>query len=516
MNINDLNASDYEEVGKTPTSMNINNLNVSDYEVVNNTSTPEDIVPELINTEDTNTSPFEEIIPITANDTIDTVDSASLELDAEGKPLTIEQAGVEQALPVLGGVQSTIANLVGEGAANIGMYFAGEVMDEDFKKSHPTLSTAIEVTSGIAAAMATGDVKEIGKQLHPQSRGAKYMDALNKGRITKEEFASSIEEIPTNEQAILLAEGNKLYKEYFKGAINKHDMAAADLGRRLELRKGVIDTFSANKDEMNIASEAFSSMRKELKAQVPDTFTTSGIKDNVSALDKIYSTDATPLGTTIRSILVDIGDEMDIDTALDIRENINAMIRKSSVSKNAKGNLGNIKDNIDSFISVALRDRPDLLQMKDIAIDSYRETINNFQFGELIKKNTKNDYAVNWRGLRTDVKKNKLSSSKLDYAKPILQDFEKRFVNDKSLGNLIVPSGAGKSNLLSLVSDVYSGIIDIGHRALRTDRAHGLVIQDEIRKSVTNKNNIKYEDFINDILTNKKIPEDIKSNLKTQ
>ena len=390
---------------------------------------------------------------------------------------------------------------------------------------------AIETTAGFGADRTPGEIATgallaftagaggtalINKltTIDGKSQAAKYMQDLNQGRMTEEEFGKVIKGIPTDEQAIILAEGNQLYSQYFKGAIDKGDITAAQLGKRLEMRKNVIDQFAADDIKMAEASKQFGDMRKMIDTEAPASYTTTGIKDNIAALDTIYKTDPTPVGTTIRNLVLDVGDDMSISTALDLRENINAILRKPSISKNAKGNLINIKGNLDSFIDVSLKDRPDLIQIKDEAISNYREVVNDFQLGELIKKNTKNDFAVNWEGLRKDVKKNKLSSSNIDYAKPILKDFENRFINDKKLANLIVPSGAGQQNLLSLISKVYSGIIDVGHRLTRTDRAHGLVIQNEIRKSIGNKNNKHYNDFINDLMQNPKIPQEAKDSIQ--
>lgn len=351
----------------------------------------------------------------------------------------------------------------------------------------------------------------------PGSQAARYMqDLATQGKMTDEKFLELIKDIPEDEQAILLAEGNPLFMKYFKGAIDSSDMTAAKLSARLEMRKGVIDQFTASEEQMNAAIKNFGNMRKTVAAESPASFTTGNIKNNIEALDKIYKTDATAIGTDIRNILLDVGDEMNIDKALDLRENINAMLRKPGLSKNAQGNLENIKNSLDSFIGVSLKDRPDLVKLVDDTLFDYRQVVNDYQLGQLVKKHSKGTPAVDWEKLRVDAKKNKLNSTNIEYAKPILKDFETRFVNDPKLRALAIPSGAGQQNLLSLISRVYSGIIDVGHRILHTDRAHGLVIQNEIRKSINNKNNKYYIDFINDLMDNPKIPQGAKDQVKSK
>lgn len=378
--------------------------------------------------------------------------------------------------------------------------------------------TSGEIAAGALLAFTAGAggtaLIQILNRANPRSLAAKYMEDLNQGRVSGEEFGELMKTIPKNEQSIILGEGNVLFKEYFKGAVDKGDMIAAQFGKRLEMRTNVIKQFAASDEEMAIASKQFGDMRKLIEEQAPASFITESIKKNIEGLDYIYKTDPTPLGTAIRNILIDVGDEMTISTAMDLRENINSMIRKSTISKNAKGNLTNIKGSLDSFINVSLKDRPDLIQIKDEAIKNYSQVVNDFQLGELIKKNTKNNFSIDWEGLRKDVSKNKIHSINIDYAKPILKDFEKRFINDKALAEVIIPSGAGQENILSLISKVYSGVIDIGHRILRTDRAHGLVIQNEIRKSIGNKNNKHYNDFINDLMQNPKIPQEAKDSIQ--
>lgn len=413
---------------------------------------------------------------------------------------------------ILGGFG--LSSIVTKGILKVGLAEAGIETAAGFGADR----TAGEIATGTALAFVGGAAGTalINKlnEAYPKSIAAKYMQDLDQGRLTEEEFGQLIKGVPKDEQAIILAEGNQLYQKYFKGAIDKDDRVAAQLGKRLEARKNIVDQFSASEEQMNQASKQFGDMRKTIESELPDTFMTTGLSKNIEALDTIYKTDPTPLGTTIRNIVADVGDEMSVSTALDLRENINAILRKPKISKNAQGNLQNIKANLDSFIDTSMKDRPDLIKLKDETIGNYRQVVNDYQLGELIKKNTKNDFAVDWEKLRRDVKKHKLSSTNVDYAKPILKDFERRFINDKKMANLIVPPGAGQQNLLSLISKVYSGIIDVGHRVLRTDRAHGLVIQEEIRKSISNPKNKHYDDFIADLMNNPNIPKEAKDKVQ--
>lgn len=425
----------------------------------------------------------------------------------EGETLIAEMA-------LMGGLSSLAWKLGVKSAARVGLVDAAAEVTigtgAGRSKEGIVTGAAFAFVGGAAGAALINKLNKV----NPKSQAAGYMQDLQKGVITEKEFGVLIKDVPKDEQALILAESDVLYKNYFKGAIDKSDITAANLRKRVSMRRDVMKKYTASKAQLSEASKEFGAMRQLIDEQAPSSFVTTRVKNNLDALEKIYKTDPTPLGTTIRNITLDVGEEMKVGTALDLRENINSLLTKPKVSNNAKGNLLNVKKNLDAFIDVALKDRPDLIEIKDVAIGKYKQTINDYNLGELLEKHTKNDFAVDWKALRKDVKKNKLKSDNLDYAMPVLKDFEKRFANDKRLGNLMIPSGSTSQSVLSLLSEIYGGIIDAGHMLLKTDRAHGLIIQKEIRKAINNPSNTHYNDFIDELMENTKIPQKAKDSVQ--
>ncbi len=275
------------------------------------------------------------------------------------------------------------------------------------------------------------------------SREAKILLKLNQGRLSDKEAIKLLEGIPKQDQAISLAERLDLAKNYFKQAVGSDSVLATKLGRRLEQRKNIIEPFVANSEDVAQASKTFGEMKQLVDTQIPHTLETKSLVESLQPLTEYYKTDASPLGTSIKNIMLDLSeDQISAGTVLALRENINALLRKPAVKNTYKTQkvLTDIKGKLDSFRQANFP--AELNTRVETEIGKYSETVNRKLLGSIIDKNTKSDFAVNWDKVLTDVQKEGLSKQVSDQVVPLLKEFSNRFHNDKYLGETITPVGA--------------------------------------------------------------------------
>jgi len=353
------------------------------------------------------------------------------------------------------------------------------------------------------------------------SSTTKLMLDLNQGRIGEKEFAKMMEGVPEADRVLVFAESQKLFKGHIKDTIKDDSTLRAAYGKRLEARRDIAMSFTANEKQMGVAASEYSKMRDLVDSELPDLYAPANVKQAIENLGKIYASDPSSVGTAVRQIMADLGDNISVGTALDIRQNINSILRKPSVknSYNARTSIQEIKDSLDSFIALNINKPraeglPPYQQVIDDAINSYRQTKNDYLLGKLIEKNTKNDYAVDWAGLNKDIKKAGLHSDNVDLAIPVLKALEDRFVNDKALSSSIVSTGAGEgTGALGLWSKAVKVVLDFTSPVFNQARHTDLRIQRDILKSIQNPNN-DYLGFIDDMLNNKSLPLEVKQALK--
>ena len=332
----------------------------------------------------------------------------------------------------------------------------------------------------------------------------------NQGRISADEVNQKFAGLPTEDKVTLFAESQNMFRKNIEKAV-QNSSDAAKLGKRLERRKVAIDKFRSTEGDFDIAKTSYNDMLKTLDdTKVIDT---SGLVEDVDKLSKIYKTDPTTLGTAIKNIKADLEAGLTVRGAVDIRQNINGMLRKPSVktSKVSTKSLTNIKDQLDKTIKTNI---PDQAEAVYNTIGKYRKTVNEFKMGELIDKHTKADYAVDWKALEKDIKKEGLRGGNVDIAMPVIEEFSTRFANDKFLGNVITPKGAGDAGgVLTLFSKAVEVIKDFFVPIYDRSRNKDLKIQDAILKTIR-KNEGNYLGFVDDIVKNNRVPEELKIQLK--
>lgn len=353
------------------------------------------------------------------------------------------------------------------------------------------------------------------------STTTKLMLDLNQGRISEKEFAKMMEGVPESDRVLVFAESQKLFKGNIKDAIKGDNSLRAAYGKRLEARRDIAMSFTADEKQMETAAKEYSKMRELIDTELPDLYTPTNIVESISKLNTIYATDPSSVGTAIRQITSDLSGDISVGTALDIRQNINSILRKPSIknSYNARTSIQEIKDSLDSFIALNVNKPraeglPPYKQVVDDAINSYRQTKNDYMLGKLIEKNTKSDYAVDWSKLNKDINKAGLHSDNVDLAIPVLKALEERFVNDKALSSAIVSTGAGEgTGALGAWSKAVKVILDFTSPIFNQARHTDLRIQKDILKAIKNPNN-DYLGFIDDMLKNKSLPLEVKQALR--
>jgi len=358
------------------------------------------------------------------------------------------------------------------------------------------ISTIIGAVTG---GVGTAAINKIMEKLDPLSKEAKILLRLNQGRVSEDEAVKLLKGIPKEDQTIALAEQIDLAKNYFKGAAKDDSITSAMLGKRLEQRKQITEPFLANENDLLAASKQYGEMRKTIDEGTDSMVDLTSANSKIDEIADIYATDPSGLGTAIKQIKADLSEPITPGTALDIRENINAMLRKTSIKKSRKSTevLTDIKSKLDDYVETSIP--KELNEIKDKAIGTYRETINNYNLGKIIEKNTKSDYAVNWGKVVADIKKEGLSSSNIDRLVPIMKEFEKRFANDKYLGNAITPLGGTSeaTGALGMWSKVVKEVTDLFSPMFNRSRYKDIQIVDSIKKSI--RKSETHLDFVDDI-----------------
>jgi len=349
----------------------------------------------------------------------------------------------------------------------------------------------------------------------PLTKEAKILLKLNQNRISETEAIKLLKDIPKEDQVINLAERIDLAKKFFKGTIEDDPILASKYGARLEARKNILEPFVANEQDLIQAKQTFGAMKSQIDAKSAGTFSTANITEGLDELANVYATDPAGLGTAIKQIKFDLKDNISAGQALDIRENINAILRKPSIKKSYKSSkvLGNIKEKLDAFLDMNL-DASDAALIKT-EINKYRQTINNKLFDDIIKKNTKSDFAVNWGGVIKDIKKEGINSDNIEMAMPILQEFEKHFHNDQFMATVITPEGSmDHLNALGVTSKILNTVLDTLSPLYSRSRYKSVLIRKAIKNSIKKSTNPM--DFVEDLVKQKAITKEESAAIKAE
>jgi hypothetical protein len=342
-----------------------------------------------------------------------------------------------------------------------------------------------------------------GEQLSPQ---AKVLLNLDQNRISEEEAVRLLKGVPEEDQVITLAESMDLAKKYFSGATRDDSILSTKLGGRLEARKQVVEPFVANKADLDQARQTFSQMKQTINEKSTGQFNTNELAMEIDELGEVFATDPGGLGASLKQISFDLKDNISAGQALEVRENINAMLRKPAVKKSYKTSsmLNKAKDRLDNFIGNVTS--PEHKQLIDREIGKYRETINNYQLGQTIDKNTKADYAVDWQGVVKDIDKEGIRSSNTSLVLPLLKLYTKKFHNDKYLAEAITPDGGREATgALGLFSKAVKIATDSLSPVFNRSRYTDLQIQRAIAASIRKNND--YIGFVDDVIKIQELPE---------
>ena len=316
---------------------------------------------------------------------------------------------------------------------------------------------------------------------------------LSQGRIDVNTALSRMKDVPPEEQILSLAESEDIAKNYIKHAVGDDSELAIKYGGRLESRHNAIRQFVANDADMAAAKAKYSNVSEALNNPELPTLNTSNMSELLDKVFKVFKTDPSGLGTSIRTIKEDLDtDSLKLGDALNIRENINAILRKPAISKSYKSSnmLNNVKELLDKKIDNSLAAHPELRSMKDDAINTYRETINNYKLGEILDKHTKADFATDWKAVRKDIEKEKLGSHYINnYVLPLLQQFQTKFKNDKYMSSVITPKGNPVGGLLGLWSKIIQTSLDLASPLYNKSRYMDKQIRNAITKAIKKSSN---------------------------
>jgi len=391
---------------------------------------------------------------------------------------------------------------------------ATQVALQQLGEGHSYLTSAgIGLGTFLGGKLMASVVDKIASKLGNTSEGAKLLKELNQGRITEEQFSKEVTTLPKEDQAIIMVETDKLYGNFMKDAARKGgDDVMAKLGKRLESRHNIVRELAATEDDMVKSQNLYNAMRSKIAEELPHT-STPHIDDKVNKiLTDIYATDISNVGTTIRKVQQDMSGELTVSDAINIRENINGVLGNSSLSKQGKWALGEIKESVDGFIDSSMVDRPDLQKAMREVIDNYRVTVNDYKLGKALTQASTNDFGTDWGKLRSLIKKEGINGDKVEYLKPILKELERVYVNDAEFGKYIKPEGAKESNILSLYGRPWKIAWDLGNEMLGTERGRALALQRELVNSLKGSQ-VTYEQRLEKLKKVKNLPDDGKEQL---
>jgi len=385
------------------------------------------------------------------------------------------------------------------GGASIGGYSFLESLGENKDYGDAALNGIVGAAlGGTSIAVINKAVNALGLKEMPKD--VELM--LNLNRMSKGEALKALKDIPNKDRALSLAESDEMFKNYFKATIGDSSKLAADLDKRLQMRKDIFEPFTANAQDMTQAKQTFTNMKLEVDKASPNMYDASSISNKIDdKLIDLYATDPSGIATSLKQIKLDTEGTITPGQALEVRENINAILRKPAIKKSfkARETINEVKAEVDSFLDRSLP--KDLKQQVDTEISKYRETINNFKFGEILEKNTKGKNAVNWEGVIKDLGKDGLHSDSIDLALPVLKEFTKKFANDKLLGEVSKPTGNSSSGgLLSAWSKAVNTTLDILSPLYNRSRYKDIQIRKAIERSLKNADPMDPLKFVDDLV----------------
>ena len=383
--------------------------------------------------------------------------------------------------------------------------------------------TSLDMAMGLPVGKLSivGLPKDLAAKLFMPGNGlsdqAKLLLKINQGRLSEEQALKFLEGVPEGDQVITLAESLDLAKNYFKQAVGDSGRDAASLGKWLEREKNILEPFTANQADLFQAKITYGAMKQKVALEAKGTLNTDRLSASLDDLAEVYATDVSGIGIALKQAKFDLEGGIDISKALDLRENLNYMLRKPGIRKSAKGKqiLTGVKNSLDSFIKLNVDDNPVLKDLVETEITKYRDTINSYKLGEAIAKHTKSDYAVDWSGVTKQLTKDGISGPTVNLAKPIIEEFSKRFKNSKFLASTITPKGAGEGiGVLGAWSKVIKVALDMASPIFNRGRYKDLEIQAAILKSIrTSKTPL---DFVENIYKKEVIKQDAYQELKTE
>ena len=395
---------------------------------------------------------------------------------------------------------------VSEGIAANSAIFGGLSFLDSLGKTGDYSEAVVDGTIGaVLGGASTAVLNKIFPGGGKLTKEAELLLKLNQGRITEKEAIKQLKGIPKKDQAISLAESIDLAKNYFGAAVRDDSRLATKLGKRLQARHDIMKPFTASTEEVAGAKQSYNAMREELDKKATGVFNPTELQAQLD--DKmigVYATDPSGLGTALKKIKLDVSEPITAGNALDIVENINALLRKPSIKKDYKTSkvLTNIKSSLKDFMSKTVD--PETMRGVKQSISHYRETMNREAFGEIVKKHTKADFATDWEGVLKDVKKEGLNGQNIDFVIPILKEFEKKFHNDKYLANVITPMGSKKPmSWLGALSYAVGKIYDIASRLIDKSRYKDIQIRKAIIRSIKRGDNTSPLSFLDDLVKDK-------------
>jgi len=497
----------------------------------------------------TSIKPWERYSAPKSDTTTSSSDWPSMDNIVKGNEMQVikgpEDAPIEPSLPVIGGVQSTVANLAGEAAANLAMESTSQVIEgTDFQKEHPTLAKGLEIGTGLAAAIATGGPKNVN---HFEDFGSMSDDAIqavaddladpisNKGlrSIAKlvahkegtspEEVLKRVEHLPTVEdKTIGLAMGtsDKKFINHFKEAIRDNDILTSHFQDEVITRKDIIASLGQHKEELKEASKKWDEML-DLVNKEPVSYSLEGIAKDVDYIDTLYGTMGGKSATTINKLkkAAEEGATITLGDALELRKGVNRLIRKAPTGTSDIERLKNLNKKIESFINTVTKDKPELKTLIDKTTEYYARVINNVRLTGAVKSSTTfkhGEGALDYTKLLDKIDKLGLKSPEVAKAVDIAKKFENKYKLDKYLGDIIVPKGAGPGGFGYVgYGSILRWLMDHTpyNRFFNRSRFKSLAIQENLRKAIEKSKTIW--DFLDRVKADAKVPNDMKAELET-
>jgi len=383
--------------------------------------------------------------------------------------------------------------------------------------------TGVALSDAANALVARGGIfKDLVETKGGLSQEAKYLLA-NHPDITEEQLAPILTNVKTADQAMAI---NRWLGEtgHVNVAVGEGGSKAAGYLRAQlnQARDKFINTVGHS--DMEQAKAQYGDMTAGIGEGYTGRYDASSIKEDINNIYQIHHITEGRVGRIARSLKAAIGEEnrLSLPDALDLRPDINFLINKADNGGEVK-KLEAIKDSLDSFInSVAT---PEQQQVITSAIDNYSNTAQNKTILDIISKNTNEQgFAVNWAMAHRDMEKAGLRKPEAVRSMRIAEVYAKKYGNDKLLASAAMDTGTNPSagGVMGVMGYLVNGLRNIAAKGelglgIATERGKDLRIQESILKTIMrdlekSKSDL---DFVDKMMANKDIPEEVKPDLKT-